>query len=350
MDLEPTEDQAALRGAVAEWLDHNCSMDVVRGVAEGTTDHDVLWPAMVELGWPALTVPEPDGGLGFGIVEMTLVAEELGRHVAPGPLLATAIAVPFLVGAASEGAVALRAAIAGGASATVGVAERADGWAPEALTAGASHKRWVLDAHAATHALAIVASGDGFDLVDVTAAEASPIVGLDPTRRLAELSLGGGTDPLHHFAADEVRFAIAHGTVLVAAETVGCCQAAFDLTVDYAKVREQFDRPIGAFQAVKHQLADAYVQVEKARALAHLAAVTIAEDDERRATTVAMAKAAAGDCQAIVAEKVIQVHGGIGYTWEHDAHLYVKRMKANDLLFGTARHHRRHIAEATLAA
>ena len=279
---------------------------------------------------------------------MTLVAEELGRHLAPGPLLATAIATPFLSDVSA--AATVRAEIASGASATIALAERSNGWTADALGGGATTKRWVLDGQSAAHVLAVVAEEDGFALGMVNDLEASPIVGLDPTRRLADVTPTGSVDVLTVLEADDVSRAIEHGVVLLAAETVGVCQAAFELTVEYAKVREQFDTPIGSFQAVKHQLADAYVQIEKARALAHLAAVTIAEDDERRPVTVAMAKAAAGDCQAIVAEKAIQLHGGIGYTWEHDAHLYVKRMKANDLLFGTARHHRASVAASLLSA
>jgi alkylation response protein AidB-like acyl-CoA dehydrogenase len=133
--------------------------------------------------------------------------------------------------------------------------------------------------------------------------------------------------------------------VAVALETVGTCQAIFDIALDYAKVRHQFGVPIGSFQAIKHKFADMLVALEKARATAYFAALTIAEDDDRRALAASMAKAAAGDCQRLVAQEGVQVLGGIGYTWEHDMHLYVKRAKTGDALLGTARQHRARVAQ-----
>ena len=130
-----------------------------------------------------------------------------------------------------------------------------------------------------------------------------------------------------------------------ALETVGTCQSIFDLALDHAKTREQFGVPIGSFQAIKHKFADMLVALERARATCYFAALTIAEDDDRRALATSMAKAAAGDCQRLVAQEGIQILGGIGYTWEHDMHLYVKRAKAGDALLGTAGRHRLKVAD-----
>src|SRR5262249_51041518 len=137
--------------------------------------------------------------------------------------------------------------------------------------------------------------------------------------------------------------AVEEATVAIALEMVGTAQTVFDITLDYAKQREQFGVPIGSFQAIKHKFADMIVALERARSTAYFAALTIAENDGRRASATSVAKVAAGDCQRLLAKEGIQIHGGIGYTWEHDMHLYVKRMKSSEQLFGTSAWHRARI-------
>jgi alkylation response protein AidB-like acyl-CoA dehydrogenase len=139
---------------------------------------------------------------------------------------------------------------------------------------------------------------------------------------------------------------VEEATVALALETVGACQTIFDISLDYAKQREQFGVPIGSFQVIKHKFADMLIALERARATGYFAALTIAEDDPRRAVATSMAKAAAGDAQRLLAKEGIQIHGGIGYTWEHDMHLLVRRVKANASLFGTAAEHRGSVAAA----
>ena len=134
-------------------------------------------------------------------------------------------------------------------------------------------------------------------------------------------------------------------TTALAVETVGAAQTIFDVTLAYAKQREQFGVPIGSFQAIKHKFADMLIALERARATGYFAALTIAEDDDRRALATSTAKAAAGDCAALLAKEGIQIHGGIGYTWEHDMHLYVRRVKSSALLFGNAAQHRARVAD-----
>jgi alkylation response protein AidB-like acyl-CoA dehydrogenase len=131
----------------------------------------------------------------------------------------------------------------------------------------------------------------------------------------------------------------------MALSTTATCRAIFEMTLQYAKDREQFGRPIGSFQALKHRLADLFLAVERAVSLAYFAALTIAEDDDRRAMATAMAKAAAGECQRLVVRDGLQLHGGVGFTWEHDLHLLLKRAKSGDLLFGSAASHRAHLAQ-----
>jgi alkylation response protein AidB-like acyl-CoA dehydrogenase len=139
--------------------------------------------------------------------------------------------------------------------------------------------------------------------------------------------------------------AIEEAVAALAIELVGTCQSIFDVTLEYAKQREQFGVPIGSFQAIKHKFADMVILLERARATGYFAALTIAEDDDRRSLATSMAKAAAGDAADRIAKEGIQVHGGIGYTWEHDMHLYVRRAKSSSLLFGTAREHRARVAD-----
>ena len=137
---------------------------------------------------------------------------------------------------------------------------------------------------------------------------------------------------------------VEEAAVALALETVGTCQTIFDITLEYAKNRRQFGVPIGSFQAIKHKFADMLIALERARATAYFAALTIADDDDRRTLAAAVAKAAAGDCQRLIGKEGIQIHGGIGYTWEHDMHLYVKRAKSNDAFFGGTAWHRSRIA------
>ncbi|MDQ2754865.1 MAG: acyl-CoA dehydrogenase, partial [Actinomycetota bacterium] len=147
-------------------------------------------------------------------------------------------------------------------------------------------------------------------------------------------------DPGDPAATAVIARAAEEATAAVAASTAGTCRAIFDMTLQYAKDREQFRRPIGSFQALKHRLVDMYLAVERASALASFAALTIAEDDDRRSLAVSAAKAAAGDCQRLVVQEGLQLHGGVGFMWEHDLHLYLKRAKSGDALWGTAVTHR----------
>jgi alkylation response protein AidB-like acyl-CoA dehydrogenase len=172
---------------------------------------------------------------------------------------------------------------------------------------------------------------------------------LDTSRSLVDLDLDGVTvDASRVLRGGPLEHALAQATVGLALEMVGTAQTIFDVTLDYAKQREQFGVPIGSFQAVKHKFADMAIALERARATAYFAALTLAEDDDRWPTATSVAKVAAGDCQRLLAKEGIQLHGGIGYTWEHDMHLYVKRMKSGEALFGTSGWHRARIAQRLL--
>jgi alkylation response protein AidB-like acyl-CoA dehydrogenase len=228
-----------------------------------------------------------------------------------------------------------------------------DGWRLD------GEKRFSLGAVDADE-IAIVARLDGSEDDEGVAAfvvprddlEVTPVEALDATRNLGTIALDGvrvdGDRMLGEpgpSTATALRRALDEAVVALALETVGVSQTIFDVTLEYAKQREQFGVPIGSFQAIKHKFADMLVSLERARATGYFGALTIAEDDDRRALAASTAKTAAGDCERLLSKEGIQIHGGIGYTWEHDMHLYVRRAKTDGLLLGTASDHRARIAD-----
>jgi alkylation response protein AidB-like acyl-CoA dehydrogenase len=365
MELEFTPDQDELRDSIRTVLAKESPIARARAVAEGTGDVDKLWSVMTELGWPALTVPESCDGIGLGPVEAGILAEELGRVVAPGPLLPTVTQfVPLLRLTTGQDDV-LRDVAAGACRGSLAIAERTGSWDEATIAATASHqggdhvlsgrKHFVFDGDQVDKLLVIVRHDDEplAAVVDTADVETNAIRSLDATRRLVEVSLDGVRVPAERTLAPDIETlqrALAEATVSLALEMVGACQSIFDITLEYAKQREQFGVPIGSFQAVKHKLADMAVALERARATAYFATLTLAENDSRWPTAVSVAKVAAGDCQRLLAKEGIQLHGGIGYTWEHDMHLYVKRAKTSEALFGTSTWHRTRIASELLAA
>ena len=362
MHLAFTDEQEELRAAVRAVLAKECPASLPRSIVEGKGDAEDLWAKMVELDWPALTVPEADGGIGHGFVELAVLVEELGRVIAPGPLFATATQfVPFVheCGTSEQRAALLGPVAAGQSTGTVAVAERPTGWSLDGVqaTLTLAGDDWALDG-TKHHVLspdadqvAVVArlASDELALAVVPAADVTlhEIPPLDKTRPVGHLAFAGVSVPADRVllgGTAAVTRALEEATVAMAIETLGTCQAIFEVTVQYAKDRQQFGVPIGSFQAVKHRLADCYIALERARALCYFAAACLAEDDPRRAEATAMAKAASGDCQRFVAAEGIQLLGGIAYTWEHDQHLWVKRAMTGDLLFGTSREHREPLA------
>jgi alkylation response protein AidB-like acyl-CoA dehydrogenase len=370
--LEFTAEQDELRDGVRGMLARECPISLVREVVEKGTSPDALWSQMVELGWPALTVPESAGGLGMGAVELAVVVEELGRVLAPGPYLPTV--TEFAPVVAEAGSPEQRERFLGGVAAgeltgTLALVEESGSVdvgrvAATATPDGAGFvlhgmKQTVVEASSADE-IAVIArtpdtrGDDGVGAFVVARADlgVEPIEALDASRPLARVALDGvRVDADRALGAPgpgtavAVRRAVDVATTALAVETVGAAQAIFDITLAYAKQREQFGSPIGSFQAIKHKFADMLVALERARATSYFAALTIAEDDDRRALATSTAKAAAGDCAALLAKEGIQIHGGIGYTWEHDMHLYVRRVKSSSLLFGNAAQHRARVAD-----
>jgi alkylation response protein AidB-like acyl-CoA dehydrogenase len=362
VDLELSDDEAALAQGAAEVLAGVSTPQVVRAVFEGKDDGAAVWDQLVALDWPALAIAEEHGGLGMGFVELAVVAEQIGRFTAPGPFLATttqyvpmvrevgddAARARWLPPVASGAATGSLALAEGGRWDLDGVAAQAvpdgDGWRlsgqKDAVLHGATVDELVVVARGSDGGLGafVVARSD----VQITARDV-----IDPTMPLADVDLDGVVVPGDRVLAppgsgceDALRRAIDEATVAMAIATIGTCRRIFDLTLDYAKEREQYDRPIGSFQALKHRLADMYLAVERATSLGWYAALTIAEDDPRRREAASLAKVAAGDCEELLVGEGLQLHGGIGMTWEHDLHFFLKRAKAGAALFGTGAHHR----------
>ena len=371
MQLEFTAEQEALRDSVRAVLERECPMSLVRAVAETGVAPNALWKHMVDLGWTALTVPEPAGGLGLGAVELAVVLEELGRAVAPGPFLATTAQVTPAVreagdesqwqrflGAVAEGTITGALAITEPGTSVDPAAVQAQATPGDAGWTLSGTKTFVLDGDTADEIVVVArqpeTAGEDGVVALVTPRDAirvTPVRALDPSRGLVHLDLDDARVPTDRLlgapgpsTARALRRATDEATALVAVEMVGTCQAIFDVTLEFAKQREQFGVPIGSFQAIKHKFADMLIALERARATSYFAALCVAEDDPRRAIATSTAKAAAGDCQRLLGKEGIQIHGGIGYTWEHDMHLYVRRAKTDAQLLGTAHEHRRRIA------
>jgi alkylation response protein AidB-like acyl-CoA dehydrogenase len=377
MELEFTSEQDELREGARGVLAAECTPALVRELVEArvagkTAAADALWSQFVELGWPALNVPERAGGLGLGVVELAVLAEELGRVMAPGPLLPTLSQfVPLVAALGSEDQqeAFLGRVASDGSAGTLAIAEASGEVDPGFVSATATPrgddielagtKHFVMEASAADEIIVVAREpgtegddGVGAYVVPRSSVEITTITALDPSRELGSVVLDGvivsgdrvlgarGTS-----AAAAIREVLETATVALATETVGTLQTVFDITLAYAKEREQFGVPIGSFQAIKHKFADMLVLLERARALCYFAALTIAEQDERSAVSASMAKAATGDAVARIAKEGIQIHGGIGYTWEHDMHLYVRRLETSSTLFGSASQHRARIAD-----
>ena len=370
MDLEFSDDQRELQATVRAVLERECPPSLVRQVVEEGRGTEELWSKMVELDWPALCVAESDGGIGMGFVELALVAEELGRAVAPAPFLATAGQfVPALAAAGSDaqrrrflGAVAERGMVG-----SLAVAEASGSWDPVDIAATArrdgsgfvleGEKHFVFDGVRAEELvvaarLADTGGDDGLCLfvVPQESVVSKPLDDVDGSRQYATVVLDGAEVDTDRVLGEPgavgavLRRIVDDATAVLSAEMVGTCQAIFDIVHTYVGEREQFGVKIGSFQAIKHKMANMFVALESARATTYFAALCVAEDDERRELAIATAKASVGDCQKLMAQEGIQCLGGIGYTWEHDMHLYVKRVKADAAMFGSGAEHRARVA------
>jgi alkylation response protein AidB-like acyl-CoA dehydrogenase len=329
MNFDLTDDQRSIQRTARDFLASAYPAAEVRRLAyeseRGFTDEG--WAAMCDLGWPALLVPEEHGGLGLGVVELAVVQEELGAALAPSPFLSTVAAAAVIADAGSDEQRArwLPALAAGEARGAVATVLDDVGWTA------------VPDADGAD--VIVVRENDAWALATDTSAEA--VEPLDATRRLWRVRAGSELDPLPGEGARAYDVV----AVALAAESVGVARRAMDMAVQYAKEREQFGRPIGAYQAVSHACAQMLLEVEGARSTTLYAAWALDHEPESGPLAASMAKAYASDAGWRVPAASLQVHGGIGFTWEHDLHLWLKRGKANAYLWGDARRHRDRVAD-----
>ncbi|WP_237573335.1 acyl-CoA dehydrogenase family protein [Mycolicibacterium lacusdiani] len=330
MLLEFDADQRLWQETVRDAVGKQCPASFVRNVAEDGADPTPLWKTYVDAGWTELTDPE-------NAVELAIVLEELGRATDPTPFLATLSQFAPLVGDRFDAGTTGSAVYSG-----VTAYRDADGWVLNGTD------RFVLDGDRADR-FAVVTDAGVF-LVDAEQVTTRRSAIFDPVMHVAEASFTG----VH--VADAERIEVdtekaRHVALMGMAVTmVGACQRILDLALDHAKSRYQFGVPIGSFQAIQHKAVDMHVAIERARALSYFSALTIAADDPRRRLAAAMAKASAGECQALVFRHGLQTFGAMGFTWENDLQFALKRAKAGELLLGGAAEHRELIAREFDAA
>ncbi len=348
-DLRYGEVETQLRTSVRDLLAERAPLSgVLSRLESGEAFDAALWRTLAGgMGLAGVAVPERLGGGGGSLREAAVVLEELGRAVTPVPYLSSAVVatatllaageadlVPTLAAGESVAVLAVPLAQAPGTP-RPGI-ESADGRLAGTVPA-------VADALAAD--ILLVPARDGLYAVDATAdgVRRAPVVSFDLTRPLADLTLDGAAGRLvapGAPAAAAVEKGLTVGAALLASEQLGLAEWCLDTTVEYAKVRYQFGRPIGSFQAIKHRLADVWVEITQARAAARYAAHCAATDDPDLPVAAALAQAYCSPVAVRAAEECVQLHGGIGFTWEHPAHLFLKRAKADALAFGTADRHR----------
>jgi alkylation response protein AidB-like acyl-CoA dehydrogenase len=372
MNFGFTEEHELLRKTARDFLTERAPVTLVRDVMESSASHSSeVWKQMAELGWMGLTLPEEYGGVDLGMVELCIVLEELGRSLAPVPFLPTAIASTAIleIGDEAQKRAWLTPICAGDAIGTLAITEERGTENPGdlAVRATSGGGGWVLDGRklfvpdaGSAEVLVVVArtggedeSGLGLFLVprETAGVEMAAMPSMDLLRPLYEVSfqgvklpadalLGGDRDAWPRLAR-----VLDRARVMIAAEMVGGAEKCLESSVEYAKERVQFGRPIGVNQAIKHKCADMLFEVESAKSITYYAAWAAREDNEEAPLTAAMAKAFVSDAYRHTSAENIQIHGGVGFTWEYDCHLYFKRAKSDEAWLGDATFHRERVAQ-----
>jgi alkylation response protein AidB-like acyl-CoA dehydrogenase len=330
MNFDFTDDQQAIKSTAHDFLADRFKPAKVRELAESGSYDDSLWQQMSELGWPGIFVAEEFAGQGLGVVELVILMEELGYVAAPSPFLSNAAAGLMVqhAGSSDQQARWLPGVASGEARGTVGVRGK-DGSAP-----------MVPDAELAD--FIVLVDGNSAVVVSTDEANVERVDTIDDTRPYSRVSASGG-----EALEGDVAGAFSRVAVALSGELVGLSQRSLDMAVEYAKDRQQFGRPIGAYQAVSHNCAQMLIEVEGARSLTYYAGWAADHEPESLAVAGSMAKAYASDAGFRVPARSLQVHGGIGFTWEHDLQFFLKRGKTGAHLYGTAREHRERVAELT---
>ncbi len=353
-DLLYSDTEEALRDSVRRLFADRCPPEsVMRAYDPAPHDFSDLWHTLAaDLGMAGLLVPEELGGAGAGAREAAVVMEEVGRAVAPVPFLSSAVlaTVALLEAGDTEtvkglAAGSLTAALAvplptAPDDAVTGVAISGDGLTGRVTSVAGAGEADVL---------VVPVAGDELELHtvarDAAGVAVSPLLTLDMTRPLVNVEFSSATSSRVGSGETAVRAALQTGAALLASEQLGIAQWCFDTTLAYAKQRKQFGRAIGSYQAIKHRLADLWIEVNAAAAVARYAADTCARRDDDATIAAAVAQAYCSGAAVHAAEECVQLHGGIGMTWEYPAHLYLKRAKSDQLAFGTAYRHRARLAE-----
>jgi alkylation response protein AidB-like acyl-CoA dehydrogenase len=364
VNFDLTDEQQMLQAAAREFLAARLKSERIRGLAESDDAFDEgLWQEMSELNWPGLMVSEKYGGQELGTVELAVLMEQLGYALTPGPILSSMLAAIALETAATDEQKErwLAPLATGEQRGTLALWDAGAGWAPDDITldpegAGDGYvlrgeKLFVLDAATADFFI-VGATGDrrfiverGADGVTVT-----PTPTIDATRKQYAVKLDGVK------VAEDAAFggdgamapARARAYVALSAELTGIAQRALEWAVDYAKERKQFGRPIGSYQAVSHRCAQMLLETESARSASYYAAWAADNEPETAPLAASMAKAYASDAGTRVTNASLQVHGGIGFTWEHDLHLWLKRALSDAVMFGDSRWHRERVAQMVI--
>jgi alkylation response protein AidB-like acyl-CoA dehydrogenase len=375
VDIGFTEEQEMLRDSARRFLESECTTQFVRQrMAEPAAVTDEFWQKLAQQGWLGIVYPEEEGGSRLGLVDLVVLMEEMGRAVMPGPFLSTVLlggATIAEAGAPAQRRQWLPQIVAGSAKAALAWTEPNLRWDAAGITlrgreAGggftlSGSKLFVGDAHLAD-IIAVAARtrdgstmGDGVSLFlvskDTPGLAVTLLPTIDETRKFCEVRLDNVVLPVAallgeiHQGWAPLSKVIARATVALAAEMCGGAQQVLDMTVAYAKMRVAFGKPIGSYQGVKHQAADMLVALENAKSLTYYAAWAVDQGLDEASLAVSMAKAAASDMSRKVAGTGIQLHGGIGMTWEHDLQLYFKRAKASEVAFGDATWHRERVAQ-----
>jgi len=367
MNFAFTEEQEELRKTVRSFLENKSSEEAVREQMETENGFDpAVWSQMGEqMGLQGLHIPEEYGGSGYGYVELGIVLEEMGRSLLCAPFFSTVVlaANTLLLSGDEDAKKAHLPGIASGETvATLAYTEPSGKWDESGITMEASSsgdgytlsgtKSFVLDGHTAALIIVAAKTGAGTSLFavdgDASGITKTPLSTMDQTRKQAKLDFDNTPATLigeEGKGWDTLQTVLDLAAVSLAAEQVGGAQMVLDMAVEYAKVRVQFGRPIGSFQAIKHKCADMLLEVESAKSAAYYGMWCASEMNDELPSTASLAKAYCSEAYFHAAAENIQIHGGIGFTWEHPAHLYFKRAKSSELLFGDPTYHREQLAQ-----
>jgi len=357
MQFGLNESQEILRDSARSFFAGECPMrEVRRLMATDCAYDDSLWRKLTAQGYTGIIFPEEYSGVGLGKVELILLMEEAGRALVPGPFFSTVVlsgSVIDAVATTEQKKKYLAPICRGEARSTVAILEAAASWDLEQIQMAAvnrtlsGEKLFVPDAAVADWIL--VLARNGVFLVDKKSpgVTISPMFSMDLTRKLYAVQFdNASTEKLGDLAGSKTAIDIA--TTALVAEMVGGMQRTLDMTVEYAKTRKQFGKTIGSFQAVQHQCADMYLETESSRSAAYYAAWALEENVPDASAAVSIAKIYASDAGRTVGNRGIQIHGGMGFTWENDLHLYYRRAKASEIGFGDATFHRERLARLTI--